>query len=81
MLCAVPSLVVEIHVPLIPSPDAVRQKLAEMTSFAGTLREEYTRLDSGLEALLQDIRTVNAAGAVTLADTIAHAEDAARSPV
>lgn len=56
--------------------DPLRQKLAEMASFAGTIREEYTRLDSELEALLQDIRTVNAAGAVTLAETIARTEDA-----
>jgi hypothetical protein len=55
--------------------DPIRQKLAEMTSFAGTIREEYTRLDSELEALLADVRTVSDPGSVPLADAIAHLED------
>lgn len=55
--------------------DPIRQKLAEMTSLAGTIREEYTRLDQELDSLLADVRTVNDAGAVTLAETIAHTED------
>lgn len=56
--------------------EPIRQKLTEMGSSAGMVREEYTRLDSELEALLADVRTVNAAGSVSLSDAIARIEDA-----